>query len=391
MFNSDILLCDLDAFYASVEQRDNEGYRGKPVVVGGSIHRGVVAACSYEAREFGIRSAMSMGRALELCPQAIVLPVNMKRYRQVSQQVVELLKEFTPDIEPVSVDEAYLAVKKHTGQRIGEFIRQEVKKRLELPVTIGVSSNKLLAKIACGLAKPDGMKSLWLEDIFDTLWPLPVDVLPGVGPATENKLKRYGFKKVGDLAGSREETLYNILGSSGLRLYQYAQGRDDRVLEKKQQAKSVSEETTFPQDIGDREYVLGTLMELSEGVGYGLRSKGLYARTISLKLRFSDFKTITRDITLPQATNRDIDIYNSVSLLFVCHHSNPPWRLVGVKASNLERFKQIAFFDDENEKEEKIIRIQDNFRKKYGKEMICRARRLHVKGKKKKDTVKPDL
>lgn len=379
MFKQDILLCDLDAFYASVEQRDNENYRNKPVIVGGSVKRGVVAACSYEARKFGVRSAMSMGRALELCPQAIVLPVNMKRYRQVSQQVLNVLKEFSPDLEPVSVDEAYLAVKRNTGSTVAEMIREKVKKRLALPVTIGVSVNKLLAKIACELAKPDGMKTLWPEDVSNTLWTLPVEVLPGVGPATENKLQQFGFYKVGDLARTNPEILYNLLGSAGLRLYNYANGKDDRGLVEKQQAKSVSEETTFAQDITDREYILGIIMELSEGVGYGLRSKGLYARTISLKLRFSDFKTITRDITLPQATNRDIDIYNSASLLFVCNCSNPPWRLVGVRASNLEKFRQAAFFDEDNEREEKIIRIQDSLRQKYGREVVCRARRLYVK------------
>lgn len=379
MFKQDILLCDLDAFYASVEQRDNEAYRNKPVIVGGSINRGVVAACSYEARKFGVRSAMSMVRALELCPQAIVLPVNMKRYRQVSHQVMGVLKEFTPNIEPVSVDEAYLAVKRGSGSVAAGMIREAVRERLKLPVTIGVSVNKLLAKISCELAKPDGMKILCPEEVSDILWPLPVEVLPGVGPATENKLQQYGFYNVGDLAKTNPEILYNLLGSAGLKLYDYANGKDERGLVEKQQAKSISEETTFAQDIADREYILGTIMELSEGVGYGLRSKGLYARTISLKLRFSNFKTITRDITLPQATNRDIDIYNSASLLFVCNYSNPPWRLVGVKASNLEKFKQVAFFDDDNQKEEKIIRIQDNLRKKYGKEVVCRARRLYVK------------
>ena len=197
----DILLCDLDAFFASVEQRDNPAFKGRPVIVGGDPDsRGVVSTCSYEARRYGVKSAMPMKKALELCPEAIILSVNMPRYKEISDQVMEIFERFTPDIEQVSIDEAYLAVKRGAGLETAKKIRSAVRQELGLPLSIGVSANKLLAKVACQLAKPDNIKALWPEEVERVLWPLPVRVLPGVGPVTEQKLNMFGIKTVGDIA-----------------------------------------------------------------------------------------------------------------------------------------------------------------------------------------------
>ena len=375
----DILLCDLDAFFASVEQRDNPELKGKPVIVGGDPDsRGVVSTCSYEARRFGIRSAISMKEALRLCPEAVILPVNMPRYKEVSDQVMDIFYRFTPDIEQVSIDEAYLAVKAGTGLDKAREIRSAVREELHLPLSIGVSINKLLAKIACSLAKPDGVRAIYPEDVEMVLWPLPVSVLPGVGPVTEQKLNNFGIKTVGDLASLPLEALESIAGSSALaaELQEYAFGRDSRKLELNAVRKSISEEITFPQDIYEKDYIQAVLFDLSSEVGYRLRLKGLKARTVGLKLKFPDLSIKTRSLTLPGATASDEKIYKAASELFTRCCGNPPWRLIGVKVSGLERGNQLSFFPEENQKKEIITPVLDMLRQRYGRDVIFKGRRL---------------
>lgn len=225
----DILLCDLDAFFASVEQLDHPELQGKPVIVGGNPKaRGVVSTCSYEAREYGVRSAMPMKKALELCPEAVLRAVNMRRYKEVSKQVMTIFERFTPDIEPVSIDEAYLGVKKGTGLKTAQQIRAAVKKELKLPISVGISVNKLLAKIASDLAKPDNIKAIWPEDVPDTIWPLPVKIIPGIGSSTEKKCNLYGIKTVGDLAKFPDKALISSFGKNGVVFKNYANGYDNR-------------------------------------------------------------------------------------------------------------------------------------------------------------------
>ncbi|MDO9535164.1 MAG: DNA polymerase IV [Bacillota bacterium] len=378
----DIILCDLDAFFASVEQFDRPELRGKTVIVGGSPDaRGVVSTCSYEARKYGIRSAMPVKKALALCPEAVLLPVNMERYKKLSEKVLKIFERFTPDIEPISIDEAYLALKKGTGCETAVKIRSTVREELGLPISIGISINKLLAKIACELAKPDNLKTLWPEDVPNTMWPLPVKLIPGVGPVTEKKLNLYGIKTVGDLARFPADGLVNIFGKNGIVLKHYANGHDDRELELVHKVRSISEETTFPQDVFDRKFALATLFDLSAEVGYRLRCKSLRARTISLKLRFADFKTITRDITLNEPFDTESAIYNTVKDLFTRYGDNPPWRLVGVRVSGLENWQQLSILPpgDSGEKEKKLILIRDRLRKKYGFEILYSARKLMKK------------
>jgi len=382
----DILLCDLDAFFASVEQRDKPELRDKPVIVGGSPEsRGVVSTCSYEARAYGVRSAMPMKKALSLCPEAVVLRGNMARYLEVSRQVRQIFGQFTPDIELVSIDEAYLAVPAGSGCAVGEAIHLAVKKELGLPISVGVSANKLLAKIACELAKPDKVGTLWPAEVPEKLWPLSIRVLPGIGPVTEKKLQQRGIKLVRDLAAYPASSLGLILGKHAETVHGYAHGIDNRELELEHEVKSISEETTFPSDLYDREAILAVLLELSAGVGYRLRRAGFLSRTITLKLRYRDFRTITRSHTLPKPVDGDGEIYRAVKELFRGHGGKPPWRLVGVRASGFEEGCQLSLLapTEAEEKEKKLMQTRDRLRNKYGSEVIFQGKRLP--GKKKSD------
>lgn len=380
-----ILLCDLDAFFASVEQRDCPEYRGKPVIVGGQAEtRGVVAACSYEARAFGIHSAMPVARALRLCPQVVLLPVDIPRYRRVSDEVTEIYGRFTPIMEEVSIDEAYLAVPASKGSMIASQIRQTVRREVGLPLSIGISENKLLAKVASKMAKPDGQKELWPEDVPELLWSKDISWLPGVGPKTRKRLNDIGIRTVGDLAARDEEVIAAILGTFGRVLHRYAHGKDDREVCAREETKSISEETTFPQDISNYEEALAVLMLLSEEVGFRLRQKGYKARTISVKIRFSSFVTTTRSITLSEGTCTDSSIYEAVKDLFNRYGEHGPWRLLGVQVSTLigEEYRQIPLIGapQDEEREGKVAAVVDELKTRYGRDIIRRARVL-VRGK----------
>ncbi len=380
--NQEILLCDLDAFFASVEQLDHPKLRGKPVVVGGSPEgRGVVSTCSYEARVYGVRSAMPMKKALALCPQAIVLEGRMHRYKEFSDAVLRIYEQYTPDIEVVSIDEAYLVVPQGQGLKIGHLIHIEVRDRLDLTVSVGVSKNKLLAKISCELVKPNRVGSLWPAEVETVLWPLSVRVLPGVGPVTAENLKRIGIEKVRDLALYPVDALKRVLGSNAAAMHGFAHGHDERPLEIEREVKSLSEETTFSEDIYDKDMILTTLLELSAGVGYRLRKANYLSRTITLKLRFSDFRTITRGKTLPEAVDSDSVIYQCVRNLFELHRGKPPWRLIGVQASGLEQGGQLSLLQPSpgEVKEKKLTAARDQLHRKYGTDVIFQARRLRPK------------
>ena len=383
-YKNDILLCDLDAFFASVEQRDNPAYRGRPVIVGGSAERrGVVSTCSYEARRYGIRSAMPMSRAVKLCPHGVFLPGRMEVYRSVSKQVFAILERFMPDIEPVSIDEAYLAVKRGSGLEIAARIRAAVRTELELPLSVGVSANKLLAKIACDQAKPDGIGAIWPEEVKEKLWPLPLRVLPGLGPVAAQKLGRVGISTVGEMATAPAALLRQQLGRQAVLFQLYAAGEDPRPLEPPQRAKSISEEQTFPVDLTDGAEIAAALLEQAEGIAYRLRAKGFWARTIGLKIRFADFTTITRETTLPEPTNRASVIYRTALSLYERNGAGKPCRLIGLRVTGLEPSRQLSLLakEAEAEKEQSLGRVQDRLRGKYGREVVFRAGRLIKKEK----------
>lgn len=375
----DILLCDLDAFFASVEQRDHPEYRGKPVVVGVSASgRGVVATCSYEARRFGIHSAMPADRARRLCPEAILVPGDMARYRRVSEQVFAIYDRFTPLMEIVSIDEAYLALPAGAGPAAAAGIHRTVREELGLTVTVGVSANKMLAKIASELAKPDRVGQLWPEEVEAVLWPLPLGMLPGLGPVSVRKLNRVGIVTIGQLAAAPPELLRKYLGSSALKLQRGARGIDERALEPVREAKSISEERTFAADLLDEGIIRATLITQAESLGYRLRAAGLRARTVGLKLRFADFSTITRDRTLPAPTDGDLELYRVAGELFTLHRGRPPWRLVGLRVSGLVSGRQLSIFDalPSGGRERELQLARDRLRERYGTAVVHRARGL---------------
>ena len=257
---------------------------------------------------------------------------------------------------------------------------------LQLTLTIGISRNKLLAKIASEMAKPNRVGTLWPEDVPALLWPLPLEMLPGLGPVSVQKLNRIGITSIGQLAAAPSDLLQKYFGSSGLVLQRSARGIDDRPLEPFRKVKSISEEKTFSVDLADEEVVRAVLMAQAESLGYRLRSGGLLARTVSLKLRFADFSTITRDRTLPAPTDSDLEIYHTAGELFANHKGRPPWRLVGVRVSGLGAGEQLALFDSlhTEKKKENLELVRDRLREKYGAPVVHRARGL-LKPPRKKD------
>lgn len=388
----EILLCDLDAFYASVEQRDHPEYRGLPVIVGGRPEsRGVVSTCSYEARKYGVHSAMPSAEALKLCPGAVFLSGDMDRYRRASEKVFAIYGRFTPEMEIVSIDEAYLAVPSGEGTALAGEIHRAVREEQQLSLTIGISRNKLLAKIASEMAKPNRVGTLWPGDVPALLWPQPLSMLPGLGPVTAQKLKDIGISSIGQLAAAPPSLLQKLFGQGGLQLQRSARGIDDRPLEPLRKAKSISEERTFAADLADEETIRALLMAQAESLGYSLRSGGLFARTVSLKLRFSDFRTITRDRTLPAPTDSDLEIYRVAGELFANHKGRPPWRLVGLKVSGLVAGEQLALFGGPpGKKMESLELVRDRLRDRYGEPVLRHARGLSTARRKKIEEGPPD-
>jgi DNA polymerase-4 len=333
---------DMDAFYASVEQRDDPSLRGRPVAVGGQGQRGVVAAASYEARRSGVVSAMPMVRARRLCPDLVVVPPDFDRYRAVSDRVREVLTSFTPLVEFLALDEAFLDV--GGGVRlfgrpveVATRVRAGVRERTGLACSVGVAPNKFLAKLCSGKAKPDGLLHLPAGEVGAFLRPLPVDELWGAGPKTVERLHRYGFRTVGQMADTDAVTLERILGGvAGRELHRLARGVDDRAVTPHESAKSVSAEETFDDDVDDPDRLRRELLRLSEKVGGRLRAAGLAGRTVTLKVRFASFETVTRSVTLDLPTDRTHDlIQRSGELLDGLRLERARVRLLGVGVSNL--------------------------------------------------------
>lgn len=341
-----ILHVDMDAFFVSVERLFDPTLHGKPVIVGGRPNqRGVVAAASYEARRFGVHSAMSLTQAARLCPQAIFLPVHRERYQRASEQIEQTFRKFSPQVEMVSVDEAYLNLTGAerllgTPLQAAHRLHQEIAGQTHLPCSIGISTSRLVAKIASDQAKPNGI--LWVapgrEEAF--LAPLPVGKIPGVGNTTEKHLQEMGVKRIGDLTRFGEEALRSRLGQQGSALFAIAQGEGAGSTKEEwkaeERAKSIGHEETFEEDILDAATLDSALADLSQRVAARLRQHGLYARTITLKLRYSNFQTLTRARTLPEPTHLDGAILEAArDLLRRNWNGRRKVRLLGVQASSL--------------------------------------------------------
>jgi DNA polymerase-4 len=338
-----ILHADLDAFYASVEQLDNPRLRGRPVVVGGSPEaRGVVAAASYEARRFGVRSAMPMSRALRLCPQAVRVSPRFDRYREVSRQVMAILRNVTPLVEPLSLDEAFLDATEQVAAYGGPYgLAREIKRRVKevtgLTVSIGGGTNKTVAKIASDMEKPDGLVVVPPGKEASFLAPLPVRSLWGVGPKTEETLAEMGIRTIGELARADAAALSARFGVRGGWFSRMASGLDDRPVETQYERKSVGAETTFPRDLADGPELRRILNEVAHHVAGRLREKRVKARTVVLKLRYSDFRTITRQSSLADAVDGAPELAATAgALLDKTARPGDRFRLLGIHGTNLQ-------------------------------------------------------
>jgi DNA polymerase IV len=337
-----IIHLDMDAFYASVEQRDDPSLRGKPVAVGGSPQsRGVVAASSYEARKFGVRSAMPMARALRLCPELLVVRPDFARYRAASQQVMAILRECTPLVEPLSLDEAYLDVtENHWGEPLATAVAKKLKIRIleqtGLTASAGVAPNKFLAKIASGWRKPDGLTVIPPGRVEQFLQQLPVEALWGVGPVTARKLRALGIQKLVDVRGIEEPVLRETVGSLADWLKRLSHGDDPREVRPDRPWKSISAETTYPEDLESLNEMHAEVERLAQRVAGSLQKKNLYARAVTLKLRYADFTTVTRSHTADPPTHQAADFAaRAAALLERTDAARRPVRLLGVGAHDL--------------------------------------------------------
>jgi len=386
-----IIHLDLDAFFTSVEQLDYPDLKGQPVVVGADpkTGRGVVSAASYEARAFGIHSAMPISRAYRLCPGAHFRRGRMKRYVEISDRIMTILREYTPLVEQVSIDEAFLDV---TGSRrlfgSAEEIGRTIKKRIQteegLTISVGIAPNKYLAKIASDLEKPDGFVIVKPGEEKEFLSGMPVERLWGVGAHTARKLRGAGITTVGQLVDYPRETLTQKMGKFGGHLWKLANGIVDSRVTPWDQVKSISNETTFPRDIDDVDLMKATLLHLAEKVGRRARKKDLKGKTILLKIRFEDFSTFTRNRTHDVSTDLGDQIYQTVLKLFETFDlEGRKVRLLGVGISHLdaEGTDQADLFEENGKKRKQVAETLDRIKDKYGENVITRAAVLR-RGKK---------
>ncbi len=375
-----IIHLDMDAFYASVEMLDDSTIKGKPVIVGGPRQRGVVSAASYEARKFGVHSALPMATAMRLCPQGIFLPVRMARYKEVSDQIFEIFLRYTPLVEPLSLDEAFLDVSASLklfgpAEEIARQIKKMVREEIGLTVSAGVAPSKLVAKIASDLNKPDGLTIVPKGEVRQFLDPLPIEKLWGVGKVTQKDLSLLNVKTIGDLGRLPKDLLQRRFGQQGLQLFFLAKGIDDRKVQPDRKIKSVGREETFGKDILDHERARKEILLLSQRVAKRLRRHGVGGRTISLKVTYNNFSRITRSLTLPAATDDGRKVYHvCMDLLEKTEIGKRPIRLLGIYLSQLAKpgEGQLSLFDpnDELTKGSQLNRALDTIQDKYGDQAI---------------------
>ncbi len=380
-----IVHIDMDAFFAAVEQRDNPAFRGKPVVVGAEPKkgkgRGVVSTCSYEARKYGIYSAMPISIAYRKCPQAVFLPVDMEKYARVSGQIHKILYDFTPDIESISIDEAFLdisATYKLFGTPYGAcaLMKLRIKEEVGLTASVGLAPTKMAAKIASDFKKPDGLVEVKQENLLDFLWPLDIGRIWGIGKKTQGVLNEMGIITIGDFAKTDVRKIIDLLGKNGEYFWRLANGRDSSEVELEKEAKSISNEITFEEDIADKEKIMSAFISLCEKVSRRLRGDCLKGKTVTLKIRFKGFYTATKSVTLSSSTNFVDVLISKVKQLY----NNPEFqnrlvRLVGVRVSNLcpADLKESLFEYKADIKKEEVHKAVDKIREKFGNNSISRA------------------
>jgi DNA polymerase IV len=380
-----ILHVDLDAFFAAVEQRDHPELRGKPVIVGGGgpTDRGVVSTASYEARAFGVRSAMPLRTAGALCPSGVFLPVDGAKYQAVSREVMAILRRFTPRVEPVSIDEAFLDVTGSQalfgdGESIGRQIRAAIRDEVRLTASVGVATTKLVAKVASDLRKPDALVVVPPGQEAAFLAPLPITRLWGVGARMAEALRELGVTTIGDLAALEPALLERRFGKNGAVLAARARGIDPEAVADPVPAKSIGHEHTFDVDTSDRDVIERTLLAMAEGVAGRLRASGVKAATVTVKIRDSSFRTITRQRTLPEPTDMTEPIWRAALELARPEVRAMRVRLLGVTASNLGERDQLVLFAGEGDdgRGRRLIEAEDAIRRRYGERAVTRARLL---------------
>lgn len=391
-----IIHVDMDAFFAAVEQRDNPELRGKPVIVGGDAKkRGVVSTCSYEARAYGVRSAMPSRTARRLCPHAVFLPVNMQKYKRVSAELMEILKDSLAVMEQVSVDEAFLDVTERvdsfdSAAALAQGIKESIRKATGLTASVGVANNKFLAKVASDLDKPDGLTVIRPEESHQILDPLPVSRIWGVGKVVEKKLNDMGIRTIAELLALPRKELEETFGNFGDRLYRLARGEDDSEVITHRERKSISSETTFDVDVADISTLNRVLGKLCGSVTARLRALSLKAKTVTVKVRFADFTSVTRSKSVTALLDDAGEVYELASALladacgFCGQETNGKLRrekvrLVGVRISNLgKEAAQMDLFSDERKKTEAIARIVGGIRGRFGKDSIVSGRSIRA-------------
>jgi len=388
-----ILHLDLDAFYCSVEEIQNPSLRGKPFAVGGKPdERGVVASCSYAARAFGVRSAMPMSRALRLCRNLIIVTLRHGFYSEYSQKVMKKLHSLTPLVEQISIDEAFLDISDIQGDktRLALDLQQSIQTELNLPSSIGIASNKLVAKIATEVGKksskkkneaPFGFTIVPAGEEAKFLAPLPADMLWGVGPKTNGRLTELGIHTIGDIASWPERELISLFGENGRDLWQHAHGIDNRPVSTESETKSISQETTFNVDVRDQKTLEKTLREQARDVARQLRKSDLAGKTVKLKIRWSDFTTLSRQITLPTFTDNEDEIYKTaVKLMDIVRKPNQAVRLIGVGVSGIGApVRQLSLWDVGSEKSRKLQEVVDQLQEKYGKDVIHKGQEKNAR------------
>lgn len=379
-----ILHIDMDAFFASVEIRDRPELARQPVIVGGRAEaRGVVAAANYVARRYGVHSAMPTATALRLCPQAVLLPPRHDHYAEVSQQIRAIFERYTPQVEPLSLDEAFLDVSASeqlfgTGEAIGRRIKQEVRAELGLVASVGVAPSKFVAKIASDVDKPDGFVVVTSERVQAFLDPLPVGRLWGVGKVGAKVFERLGITTISQLRGYSPRLLQQHFGNFAEPLWQLAHGRDERPVVSEREAKSISQETTFPRDIADRAVLRTWLLDLTGQVAWRLRRHGLRARTVQLKVRLADFSTLTRAHTLPEPTDITAELWRVAQGLFEQRLPRPlpPLRLLGVGVSGFDGAaggQGDLFAAAGRERQHRLDAVMDQVTARYGRHGLFRG------------------
>ena len=382
-----ILHVDMDAFYASVEEREQPALAGKPLIVGGSADgRGVVCAANYAAREFGVHSAMPTAKAIRLCPDAVILRPRMEFYADISQQIREIFHRYTPVVEPLSLDEAFLDASGSVAlfgsvESIGRQIKNDIRSELNLVASVGVAPNKFLAKLASDLEKPDGFTVIRADAVQATLDPLPVKRIWGVGRVTQARMAELGIHTICDLRSRSMDELQQAFGSSSNRYWHLARGLDDRKVEPDREAKSISHETTFATDVESMDELLAWLMELTEQVATRLRNKGVTGRTVQLKLRYHDFSTITRSHSLTAPTNQTDRLWNAARTLLTTQLPDRRLqvRLIGMGVTNLQHGgpDQLELFADEPEdasdRGARLDTLADEIRGRFGTDALRRA------------------